>query len=730
MYGLLCYNKNNSQTMFRLTEEKKMEQTVSSKAIRKENLLGTEKIGKLLMIYAVPGIISMVVNSIYNIVDQIFIGRGVGYMGNGATNVIFPMSVLALAFSMMVGNGAGAYMSLMLGRKQEKDAARGVAAGLFGLLGVGFILMAVYLIFMEPLCRMFGATDAILPYALDYGYIIAMGLPLFCICAGFSSVIRSDGSPRWNMVGLLTGCLINLILDPTFIFVFHMGVKGAALATILGQMANALIALLYIKRMKTVKLTRETFAGWRQAFPSVVSLGTSSFIAQFVMVIAIAVQNNVLVRYGAYSEYGAEIPMTALGVTMKIFSILSAILIGLATGAQPILGYNYGAQKYERVKTTFKYVITISISAMCVAWVLFQLFPGPIVGIFGHDSEMYTKFSIRCLKIFLLGIPVGAIPMMSSNFFQSVGKPMQASIVSLSKQVFFMIPLTLLLPGVMGVEGVLWAGCFSDVLAFVLCLYLFKRYWNRLFESPEIPASQTAPQAAFQMASAARGGAGFLGDGQVAAESAPNVIITIGRTYGSPGSEVGRAVAKELQIPYYDGEILEQAAENSGLSRRYMEHVDENMRSFRLIYNIAPLWNVNADAQDSLRQMADEAQSEIILQAAQGPCVIIGRRADQVLKEFPNVVRIFITAQMEDRIKAVSKAENLSAEDARKRIEDIDRHRANYYGELNGMAWGRADNYDICINTSATSVNGAIFMIRNTVEGKLIQMRKLQQGEE
>ena len=206
-----------------------MEQKQLEKAVSQENILGTEKISKLLVIFAVPGIISMVVNSIYNIVDQIFIGQGVGYLGNGATNVIFPMTTLALAFAMMIGNGAGAYMSLMLGRRQEDEAARGVAAGVAGLVGIGFVLMAFYLIFMEPLCRLFGATDAILPYALDYGRIICFGLPLASIAAGFSSIIRSDGSPKWNMVGLMTGCLINIGLDPTFIFIFHMGVISAIL---------------------------------------------------------------------------------------------------------------------------------------------------------------------------------------------------------------------------------------------------------------------------------------------------------------------------------------------------------------------------------------------------------------------------------------------------------------------------------------------------------------------
>lgn len=695
-----------------------MEQTESRNNIPKENILGTEKIGKLLVSFAVPGILSMVINSVYNIVDQIFIGQGVGYLGNGATNVIFPMSTLALAFAMMIGNGAAAYMSLMLGRKREDDAARGAAAGVIGLLIVGFVMMAVYLIFLEPLCILFGATDAILPYALDYGSIIAVGLPCFAIAAGFSAVIRSDGSPRWSMAGLMVGCVFNIILDPIFIFVLHMGVKGAALATIIGQFANTVLVLLYLPRMKTVKLNKEAFAGWIKVFPSVVSLGTSSFFSQFVTVISIAVQNNVLVHYGALSEYGAEIPMTALGVTMKIFSILMAIIIGLVTGAQPIFGYNYGAGKYDRVKTTFRYVMTTCFVSMCVALVIFQVFPEPIVSIFGTDSELYTRFSIRCLKIFLMAVPLGAIVIMSGNFFQSVGKPLPASVLSLSKQILFMIPMTLLLPRFLGVDGVLWAGCFSDVLSFLLCLLMYKIYWKKIFAEPAI--TETAPAAEFTFT-----GDGYLGDGQVADVNAPNVIVTIGRTYGSEGSCVGRAIADAFGIPYYDGEILEKAAENTGLSRRYIEHLDESLRSVPLVYNVVPLRDANADAMETLWRTADEAQSDIILQAAQGPCVIIGRRADQVLWDKPNLVRIFITARLEDRIKIVCETEHLSRDEARRRIEEIDQLRSDYYGAMNGSIWGQADNYDICINTSEMGSEGAVFLIKNAVEGKLIHMQKL-----
>lgn len=694
-----------------------MEQNGNRKSGAKENILGTEKIGKLLASFAVPGILSMVLNSVYNIVDQIFIGQGVGYLGNGATNVIFPMSTLALAFAMMIGNGAGSYMSLMLGRKREEDAAKGVAAGVIGLITVGVVLMAAYLVFLEPLCVLFGATDAILPYAMDYGSIISMGLPFFAIAAGFSAVVRSDGSPRWSMVGLMIGCVINIILDPIFIFILHMGVKGAALATILGQFANAILLIVYMRRMKTIKLNKKAFAGWKEAIRSVISLGTSSFFSQFVTVVSMAVQNNVLVRYGALSEYGAEIPMTALGITMKIFSILIAVIVGLVTGAQPILGYNYGAGKYDRVKATFRYVMTICVVSMCVALVIFQIFPGPIVSIFGTDSELYTRFSIRCLKIFLMAIPLGGAVIITGNFFQSVGKPVPASVLSLSKQLIFMIPMSLILPRFLGVDGVLWAGCFSDIFAFILCLVMLKLNWKKIFAEPAVPEAVPAAVSHY--------GDGYLGDGQVADENAPNVIVTIGRTYGSEGSAIGKAIADAFRIPYYDGEILQQAAENTGLSTSYLEHLDKGLRSVPLVYNVVPLRDASYDAMETLWRTADEAQSDIIMQAAQGPCVIIGRRADQVLWDRPNIVRVFVTAQLEDRIKNVCETENLSEEEARKRIEEIDQLRADYYKALNGNVWGQADNYDLCINTSVMGKDGAVSLLKNVVEGKQIHMQMI-----
>lgn len=455
--------------------------------MEKENILGTEKIGKLLAKFAIPGIISMVVNSLYNIVDQIFIGQGVGYLGNGATTVIFPMITFAMAFSLLFGDGSAAFLSLKLGEKKEDEAARGTGAGIIGFVGIGIIITILYLIFLEPLCKLFGASEAILPYAKDYGRIITYGLPFCAVCAGGASIIRADGNPKFNMIGLFAGTIINVVLDPIFIFVFHWGVKGAAFATILGQFANAVLNIYYFsKKMKNVSLNRFVFRKSISYIPRVSKLGISSFITQMALVVAMATRNNVLVTYGAKSKYGPDIPVTTLGITMKTFAIIMSIVIGLSAGAQPIFGYNYGSGKYDRVKKTFKLVAVLSTIICTVAFFLAQFKPMAIISIFGSESDLYNEFAIKCMRIYLMLIPTVGIQIMSGIFFQALGYPVQASILSLSKQIIFQLPVTILLPVFMGVEGVLWAGPVSDVLAFTTMIVMFLIYWKKIFNKPVI----------------------------------------------------------------------------------------------------------------------------------------------------------------------------------------------------------------------------------------------------
>lgn len=312
---------------------------------KEENILGKEKIGKLIRKFSVPCIISLLVNSLYNIVDQIFIGWGVGYLGNGATNIVFPLTMVCLAFALMFGDGTSAYLSLRLGEKKEKEASKGVGNGIAISIIVAILLCAVTLIFLPQLLNLFGCTEALRTYAITYGYIIGIGLPFMMIGTTLNSIIRADGNPKYAMTSMVLGAVLNIILDPIFIFVFKMGVEGAAIATVISQIVTFAMNIIYIKKFKSVKIGKEEFKLKLNVLQKVSTLGISSFITQISIVLVIAVENNLLGKYGANSKFGSEIPITVFGIVMKISQILNSIIIGIAAGSQPILGYNYGARK-------------------------------------------------------------------------------------------------------------------------------------------------------------------------------------------------------------------------------------------------------------------------------------------------------------------------------------------------------------------------------------------------
>lgn len=447
----------------------------------KENTLGTDPIGKLMVKFAVPSIIAMVVNALYNIVDQIFIGRGVGFLGNGATNVVLPITILVIALALLIGDGGAAYMALQLGKGDKKAAAKGVGnvVTLAVILGIGFAVICMA--FLEPLCLLLGATENILPYALDYGRIIIIGFPFSVVSIALSGVIRADGNPKYSMMGMILGCITNVILNPIFIFIFHWGVQGSALATIIGQALNCGMYLLYIRKFKSIDMKRNYLKLKTGVITKVCSLGVSSFVTQIAIVVVIAISNNVLVKYGAMSVYGADIPLTTMGITMKVSQLSMAIVLGIATGAQPILGYNYGAGNMERTKKTFKITVIAATICMVAATIVFQFFPRALVDIFGTESELYTTFAIMCFRVFLLFSVLSAFQMCTGIFFQAIGKPVEATILSMSRQIIIFIPATLILPMFMGVEGVLWAGPVSDLLAFILAALLLTTQWNKIF---------------------------------------------------------------------------------------------------------------------------------------------------------------------------------------------------------------------------------------------------------
>lgn len=454
------------------------------------NPLGTEKIGKLILRYSIPSIVSFVVNSLYNMVDQVFIGQGVGYLGNAATNVILPITMILLALGLMIGDGAAAFMSLNLGQGNQDAAARSVGNMTTLTIGLGLVMLAVFEIFLHPACQLFGATESTMPYAIDYGGIIVAGAPFAMVIAAFGSVIRADGRPQISMIGLVIGCVTNIILDPVFIFLFHWGVRGAALATIIGQALNAIFYLFCLSQCKTISLKKEHFIPSIKIGRRIVALGTSSFATQIATVFVMAVNNNLLVSYGAASIYGPDIPLATFGITMKVSQLILGITLGIATSVQPIYGYNYGGGKYGRVKKTYKIALSTSCVIMAFALFVFQVFPEPIIGLFGQESDLYMEFAVKCFRIYLLACILIPATTVTAILFQAIGRPTLAALLSMSRQVIILIPAMLLFARLFGVEGLLWAGPFADATSGIIALLIVRYCWKSIFSNQEVEECQ------------------------------------------------------------------------------------------------------------------------------------------------------------------------------------------------------------------------------------------------
>lgn len=340
-----------------------------------QNPLGTEKISKLIKQFAIPCIISLIVSSLYNIVDQIFIGQGVGYLGNAATNIVFPFTVVTMAFSLMIGDGASAYLSLSLGKNDKKSANKGVSNGIVVSAMLGILFLVIGLVFREGLLKIFGVTENSYEYAKVYMTYIVLGMPFFMLTNSLNSMIRADGSPGYAMATMLAGAILNIILDPIAIFVLHMGVKGAAIATIIGQIVSGIMSILYIKKFKSVTITKESLKLEWKTLKKICSLGISSFITQVAITVVIIILNQTLSKYGAESKYGSDIPLSALGIVMKVNQIVNSIVIGLAAGAQPIIGFNFGAKKYDRVLKTYGFAIKVGLAITALRNANFPIVP-------------------------------------------------------------------------------------------------------------------------------------------------------------------------------------------------------------------------------------------------------------------------------------------------------------------------------------------------------------------
>ena len=437
-----------------------------------ENPLGTQPIGKLLVTFSVPAIISCLINSLYNIVDQIFIGQGVGYLGNAATTVAFPLMTILLAFGTLIGAGSSAHAAIRLGEKNEQEARQALNNAFSFTIVLSIIIMVLGLIFLRPILTLFGATENIMPYAIDYTGIILLGTPFNLVSIVLSNLARTDGHPRMSMYGMLIGAALNTVLDPIYIFVFHWGVKGAAIATITSQLISAVLLPVYVIRPAKpplhMRLDRKLM---RPNFPLIghfLLLGISSGITQSVACIMQVVMNKSLVYYGDLSPITGDVALSAMGVVSKIAMIMAAFGVGVGIGAQPIMGYNRGARKFDRIRRTYLIAVTLATVLIFLCWIICQLMPETIISIFGDDNASFSDFAVKCLRIYLFCIFCAGFQIVSTNYFQATGQPLKASVLSMLRQLLLLIPLILILPLFMGLDGILFAAPIADFLSAVI----------------------------------------------------------------------------------------------------------------------------------------------------------------------------------------------------------------------------------------------------------------------
>ena len=442
--------------------------------------LANAPVSTLIAKFAFPAILANLVGSLYNIADQIFVGQKLGTVGNAATNIAFPLVLLMVTFSTMIGSGGASKFSLYQGAGKEDRAGGTVGTSIIALCVSGIFLMAVTLIFLRPLMVLFGAKGETLTLAAEYTRVIAVGMPFQIFGAGASMFIRADGSPRYAMASTLAGAILNVILDPVFIFGLDMGLTGAALATVIGQIISAGIALVYFRHFKSVKLTKETFILRFPELKEICILGLPAGLMQIAVMVSQIVMNNTLGFYGEQTTYGRDVPLAVSGVVTKINSIFTATIMGICQSCQPVFGFNYGAKNFRRVKQTFRTTAIIATAVSLVSFILFQIFPKQILEIFQQGDELYLTFGTAYLRIFMGAIAVNGITILASNFFPSIGMAKEGMAASLSRQVFFQLPLILIFPMIWGLNGVLYAGPVADISAMLLCVGITYKVWKKI----------------------------------------------------------------------------------------------------------------------------------------------------------------------------------------------------------------------------------------------------------
>ncbi len=464
-----------------------MEQELKTQNTSQPNPLGVKPIGPLLRQFAIPSIIAMIVSALYNIVDQFFIGQSIGELGNAATNVAFPLTTSCTAIALLIGAGSAAAFNLNMGRGNKEKALYYIGNAAVLLFGLGILLAVIAELFLEPLLLFFGSPDNVLPLAEEYVRITALGFPFLILANGGAHLVRADGSPRYSMMCNLAGAIINTILDPIFIFGFDMGIRGAAIATIMGQIVSGFMVIYYLSNYKSGRLTKGHLKPQFRIYSYAMSLGLAQCFNQVAMMTVQIVMNNSLTYYGAMSKYGESIPLACAGIINKVSFMFFAVCIGIAQGMQPIASFNYGAKQYDRVKKVTKLSLA-SGSVICItAFLMFQLFPRQIIGLFGNGSELYFEFAVRYFRIYLMMTFINNIQPLSSNFFTSIGKPAKGTFLSLTRQIIFLLPLIVIFPRFLGIDGIVYAGPIADGMAAAVAAFMLMREMKKMTDSSCFP---------------------------------------------------------------------------------------------------------------------------------------------------------------------------------------------------------------------------------------------------
>ena len=656
----------------------------------KKNDLATEKINKLIISFAIPCVISMIINSIYNIVDQIFIGKGVGTLGNAATNVIFPLVILASAIAGLIGNGAAANFSLRLGEGNKDSAKKSVGEAITLSFIVSLIFTLISFILLPKLLYFFGCTENVYNYAYNYGKIILIGMPFMIVYSVFSNIIRADGSPKYSMIMLIIGAIINIILDPVFIFGFNLGVKGGAIATVIGQIVSFIIAIVYLKNFKTIKLEKDDFKLSKNIL-KILSLGLSSFITQLTILVLFVFMNNIMTKFGAKSVYGADIPLSVYGVLSKINSIYVSIILGVSIGVQPIIGFNFGAGNIDRVKEVLKKVIILNFIIGIVFNIILYCFPKEIVSIFITSSDanydLFMEFAVLMCKTFFMVCALNAVEMTTSIVIQSLGHVKKATAVSFIRQIILLIPISLLLCITFnkGIYGVLDAGRISDSITFVIALILYISEYKGLSKLKVDVIDENSNNESK-----------YVGK---------KIIITIGREYGSGGHYVGELLAKKLGVNFYDKNIISLVSKESGLSKNYIASNEESLN--------------NAKYESNNDNLIFIAESKVIKKIAKTEsCVIVGRCADYILDGNKDVLKVFLYSDEASKINRCVKYYGISKNKALNEIKKIDKERSKHYNFYTNKEWGNVSNYDLLINVDKYGVESTADLIYNYIINK------------